>query len=405
MKLDRPLSPPLAHIEHSLFGVSPALIEAVERGETSSAIAEAVHCSPEWAARETAVSRIEPEEIDTTPSLLPPHLRTLIERRLTAREIIAETAEPIPNAGQIVELRQICTPKKGQLDWVMQVPLYVLLDAPAEAGTLWHGWLVSSEADYAGWWDFVLQDEDGPIEPDAAVVQLWNPLRVYLRMAERVVGRLSPARMQAVRALASEFVTGNVPTATPVWPGRVAQRFTRGELSVVTGSQLGGDEDPRHHYQHLYFHAAEAIREPARLVLAELASMPEQNSISAWLSRLDTLVAQIGTTLIPAPRVALAMSERDDEAMTIKDRLWDDLARISVLEIAADGAGRVQVTAESDIAVTCELRVSGVLEFKQTARRGENPVQIDWETGEVTTLTLTVADGRPALEFPLVRDS
>lgn len=405
MKLDRPLSPPLAHIERSLFGVSPALIEAVERGETSYAIAEAVHFSPEWAERETAVSRIEPGELDTTPSLLPPHLRTLIERRLAAREVIAKTAEPIPAAGQIVELRQICTPKKGQLDWVMQVPLYVLLDAPAEAATLWHGWLVGSEADYAGWWDFVLQEEDGPIEPEAAVVQLWNPLRIYLPMAERVVGRLSPARMQAVRALASEFVTGNLPTEVPIWPGRVAQRLTHGELSVVTGSPLGGDEDPRHQYQHLYFHAAEAIREPARLALAELTSVPEQSSIAAWLSRLDNLVAQLGTMLIPAPRIALAMSERDNGAMAIQDRLWDDLARISVLEIAADGAGRVQVTAESDIDVTCELRVSGVLEFKQTARRGEDPVQVDWDAGEVTTLTLTVADGRAALELPLVRDN
>ncbi|NEX23567.1 hypothetical protein G3480_25365 [Thiorhodococcus mannitoliphagus] len=103
--------------------------------------------------------------------------------------------------------------------------------------------------------------------------------------------------------------------------------------------------------------------------------------------------------------VARPLRARDDGAMAIKDRLWDDLARISVLEIAADGAGRVQVTAESDIAVTCELRVSGVLEFKQTARRGEDPVQVDWDAGEVTTLTLTVADGRPALELPLVRDN
>ena len=49
MKLDRPLSPPLVHIERSLFGVSEMLIAAVERGETSAAIAAAVRSSPEWA--------------------------------------------------------------------------------------------------------------------------------------------------------------------------------------------------------------------------------------------------------------------------------------------------------------------------------------------------------------------
>lgn len=394
MKLDRPLSPPLAHIERTLFGVSEMLIEAVKRGETSSAISDAVRRSPEWAERH-AEARVGTDELCSEVPAMPAHLHNLIQRRLGARVAMAHQTDPIPTAGQIIELRQIRTPKAGQLDWIMQVPLYVLLDAPAEQEGVWHGWLVSSEADYACWWDFVLQEEDGPCEPEAALVQLWNPLRVYLPMAERIVGRLAPSRLQAVRALAAEYVTSDAPADLPVWPGRVAQRTTLGGLSVVTGSRLGGEGDPRHQYQHLYFHAAEAVREPARLALAEAALA--MGSIYMMPSWLQGIASRFRDVLSLAPRVELAMSESRDNT----DLLWDGLARVSVRELASDGAGRAQVTAESDLAVTCELCVSGVLEFKQTIRRGESPVLVDWEAGESATLKLFVADGR-RVEIPLV---
>ena len=51
MKLTRPLSPSLESIERRLFGVNPLLIAAVERGETSKDIAQAVMQSVEWARR------------------------------------------------------------------------------------------------------------------------------------------------------------------------------------------------------------------------------------------------------------------------------------------------------------------------------------------------------------------
>ena len=396
MKLDRPLSPPLVHIERSLFGVSEMLIAAVERGETSAAIATAVRSSPEWAERNTAAP-VPPDELSADVPSMPAHLRGLIARRLAAQATLQSSAKPLPAAGQIVEVRQIHTPKPGQLDWVMQVPLYVLLDAPGEAAGVWHGWLVSSEADYAGWWDFVLQEEDEPHAPEAALVQVWNPLRIYLPMAARLVGQLAPARLQAVRALATEYVTHEVPADVPVWPGRVAQRSTVGGLAVVTGSPLGDATDPRHTYQHLYHHAAEAIREPARLALAEAAraAAPAAALLALW----EHAAARLGAAIRLVPRVEMAMSDLADEQAE-QDLLWEDLARLCIDERTPDGAGRVQVSAESELAVCCELRIAGRLVYKQTARGGEGPAELEWEAGESATLTLSVADGR-RLELPL----
>jgi hypothetical protein len=99
----------------------------------------------------------------------------------------------------------------------MLAPLHVLLDAPAEAPAVWHGWLVSGEPDYAGWWDFVLQEQDAPFDPEAAMVQLWNPCAFTCRWRRASSGSLSPARLQAVRSLAADFAVGprRRPTSRP----------------------------------------------------------------------------------------------------------------------------------------------------------------------------------------------
>jgi hypothetical protein len=172
-----------------------------------------VRRSPEW--REYHAD-IQDDQASATTSAdeelaahasLPEGIQDLIRRRVAATD--RSPPLPLPAPGQIVSAEKIVTPRPGQLDAIMLVPLCVLLDAPAEVPAVWHGWLVSAETDYAGWWDFVLQEQDAPFDPEAAMVQLWNPVRLYLPMAARVVGSLSPARLQAVRSLAADFVAAS----------------------------------------------------------------------------------------------------------------------------------------------------------------------------------------------------
>ena len=180
MKLTRPLSPSLESIERRLFGVNPVLIAAVERGETSKDIAQAVMKSEEWARRAEADEQLSEPVGDASEVRLAEHVLDVIRRRSDAMRAAASLTSTVPAPGLIVELSEIRTPKPSQLDWVMQVPLHVLLDEPDETPQVWHGWLVSGEPDYASWWDFVLQDQDEPFEPFACVVQLWNPVQIYL---------------------------------------------------------------------------------------------------------------------------------------------------------------------------------------------------------------------------------
>lgn len=383
--------PPIELIEQRLIGIPDGLIEAVRRGETSPAISQAVMNSPEWleyqqALGEAELAANEAEDAASLPTEMPDFLKDLVRRRVAANAL---ASTPLPAAGQIVTIEQIVTPRPGQMDAIMMAPLYVLLDAPAEQPALWHGWLMGAETDYAGWWDFVLQEEDSPFEPEAAMVQMWNPVRLYLPMATRVVGILSPARMQAVRALAAEFATSDPPVDVPVWPGRIANRTTLSNLSVSTGSPLGDVRDERHRYQHIYFEAAEAVREPARLALRELASIPAGET-GSLLNRLIAAAARLAEVLIPEPKVAIAMS--GEEVTEVPDLVWPGIARLSIQAAGENSEGQLCVTVIGDEAVTAEVLCGTLVEEHVEIASGKAET-LYWGS-DSTALKLASAGGK-----------
>jgi hypothetical protein len=384
------LSPSIEDIERRLIGVNEGLIQAVVCGETSPAIANAVRRSPEWAQYQADLAQdrdaVPASVAARPPPAMPAHLLDLIRRRVAAHSL---ASSPIPVPGQIVRVEAIVTPRSGQLDAVLMAPLHVLLDAPAEAEVIWHGWLVAGETDYAGWWDFVLQDQDAPFDPEAAMVQLWNPVRLYLPQAARVVGSFSPTRLQAVRSLAGDFATGEPPTEISPWPSRVASRATSAGFRVVTGSPLGGEADLRHRYQQIYFEAAEAVREPARLALRELALIPAGQA-GSLLNRLIAAAGRLAQVLVPEPRVAVAMS--GDTATDTPDLSWPDVARLRLIELHQAGDGSLQVTATGSEPVTAEIRKGTLVEEHFVIVPGTSAT-VTWDRGS-SALVLETPSGR-----------
>lgn len=384
------LSPSIEEIERRLIGINEGLIQAVDRGETSQAIANAVRRSPEWAQYQADLAQdsdAAPASVaERPPQAMPAHLLDLIRRRVAAHSLVSS---PIPVPGQIVRVEAIVTPRSGQLDAVLMAPLHVILDAPAEAEVIWHGWLVAGETDYAGWWDFVLQDQDAPFDPEAAMVQLWNPVRLYLPQAARVVGSLSPTRLQAVRSLAGDFAIGEPPTEISPWPGRVASRATSAGFRVVTGSPLGGEADLRHRYQQIYFEAAEAVREPARLALRELAPIPAGQA-GSLLNRLIAAAGRLAQVLVPEPRVAVAMS--GEAATDTPDLSWPDVARLRIIELHQAGDGTLQVTATGSEPVTAEIRKGTLVEEHFVIVPGAS-ASVTWDRGS-SALVLETPSGR-----------
>lgn len=390
MKKYFPLHPSIEHIEQRLFGVTDGLIEAVERGETSPGVADAVRQSAEWAEhqadRQESPAQLAPLVAEIQETALPRSLRDLIQRRVAARSL---TLNAFPAPGQIVSLEKVVTPRLGQLDAILTEPMYVLLDSSAEMPVVWHGWVVSGETDYAGWWDFVLQEQDAPFDPEAAMIHLWNPVRLYLPMTARVVGQLSPSRLQAVRSLAADFATEEPPADIPAWIGRVASRNTSAGLRVSTGSPLGDGNDPRHRYQALYFEAAEVVREPARLALRALAELPV-GQMGLLLNRLIATAGRWSEILLPEPRVAIAMSGADTSSAP--DLSWPDLARMRIHELTAEGAGRMEISAIGTEPLLIEVRKGLNVEERVDLLPGGVDT-ITWDQGS-TTLVLLAASGR-----------
>ncbi|MCP4699761.1 MAG: hypothetical protein GY862_23360, partial [Gammaproteobacteria bacterium] len=200
---------------------------------------------PEISAGTTAPADRAGEE-----SEVPAFLNELIERRAAIR-----TADfsPVPASGQILAVARIRGVDSGRSP-------AVLLDKMTPAKDVWSGWLVAAETDYAGAWDMLLEPEDGPFDPSAGMVQAWNPVSVYLPSPAPVLAELKPVRLQAVRAMAEEYAAGNASANRPE-PGRVAPRYTLHGFSVLTGTPLGGEDDPRHSFQSLYRSAADNLQQ------------------------------------------------------------------------------------------------------------------------------------------------
>ncbi len=245
----RRLWPPIGVIERELL---PLVAPADVHGSTRAPAERGVQG---FAARETAaLVPGEPEALSPVPEM-PASIRDLIARRVQAR---SARYSPSPAAGQIVRIEDFGKPRRN--DAGLERPLLVMINAPSGANGVWHGWLAASETDYAGCWDYVLQEnQDGIFDPAVGMIQVWNP--VYLRIPEDavVLAELPPARLAAVRALAVEYVSGTIAGEAPVRPGRMWPRRAGG-LQVITGTPLGGLDDPRRRYQELYLRASEIFQ-------------------------------------------------------------------------------------------------------------------------------------------------
>jgi hypothetical protein len=157
--------------------------------------------------------------------------------------------------------------------------LGVLLDRCDAAGR-WHGWMAASEADWAGAHDVLLEPGDEPFEPLFGVVQTWNPVSLVPspQLCARVLGELSATRLAALRAVADECANPIASAIDPA-PGRIALRTVADTFTVLSGTPLASDGDPRAEYQALYraaaqrLHASGAPRPAAEAPRAEAADV------------------------------------------------------------------------------------------------------------------------------------
>jgi len=314
------LYPPINLIENELFTPSINLICRFAADDPSvtptlkNALAK--NAEAQQLVKEIKENQSVNNETQASATPLPAFLREQIRRR---RKVLSAQFSTVPTAGQILRIDEIRGPS-GLLDWDLPRPLAALLAEPTETPEVWYGWMVTSETDYATDWDMLLEPEDEPFDPIAGMIQIWNPVYIYLPSTSRILAELKPARLQAVKALAIEFLTAQSSSQSPQ-PGHIAPRITLKDYSVLTGSPLGNENDPRHRYQTLYHTAAEAIREPARLAISEATQSAKNKvfeSVEQYLKQFITDFQQqakevMGTLLEPVSAVEFAMGEEESE--------------------------------------------------------------------------------------------
>ncbi|NHA14611.1 hypothetical protein [Thioalkalivibrio sp. XN279] len=362
------LSPPLAWVKRRHLGLSDALIEGVQNGRVPPEIAAAARNHPDWQAYATVASEeSSADETASEPSSpLPAAVRDRIERYGRLRS--ANFRSP-PRPGQIISVDTLNVPAGVSLPAFMGSPVYVLLDGPsAEVNDIWYGWIASGETDYACAWDLILQESDGPFDPEAGMIQVWNPVWAYRPEVGRVVGELSVERLRAVRALATDFLNDDPTTATTARPGRLAHRSLSNGVEVITGTAMGSPDDPRWEYQSILFEAAEAVREPARIALQQKAASENQfgDTLWTWLRHVFDQVTATFPDMVLTPQLAVPMSSDasspPDDSLEGVLLVWSGRARIRVLPGSSPEQGQLEVEAIEHLLIVQITRDDQVLD-------------------------------------------
>lgn len=386
------LWPPLTLLENELFSPSDALIERWRNGkELPTDVLRALESDPEAHARraalDAATSVADETVTDDAPiPPMPPDLRALIRQRVAARKALFSR---LPTPGQIVRIDEVRGPN-GSLNWDLPRPLAVLLAEPTETRQVWYGWLATAESDYAGYWDLLLGSEDEPCDPLARMVQLWNPVHVYLPSVSRVLAELTPDRLAAVRALAVDCATAPEPDPSLAKPGQTMRRQVASHW-VRTGTPLGGAEDPRFRYQQLYYAYAAAVREPAKLAAQAESSVP-----SWW----ENLAAAFSRFFEPYQPIAHAMGEADN-AEDREDRHYQRPGLKLALTITDDDLAGLRL--ERTDAQTWRVRVLDAVEIVETARldQAQPVVELRLDPAESRILQISNADQSQTYRIPL----
>lgn len=242
-----------------------------------------------------ADTELPAENTGTSGEPMPEFIRALIDRKLAAAE--AFPPEP-PAAGQIRSLNAVVA-ADGSTTRPLGRNCGFLLGAHI-AGRQWSGWLVTQETDYATDRDLVIEHEDGPVAPQAGMVQAWNPVRGCLNGNEAILGKLQPARLAAVMTLAEGSHT---PPEVRPRPGHIGAWNLDHALVVLTGTPLGGAGDPRRRYQALYHQLAHEI---AAATEAAAPPVPNPTESANWFVR--TFVRPVWTFGALAASAMLALT-------------------------------------------------------------------------------------------------
>jgi hypothetical protein len=391
------LYPPLEQIENNLFGISDQLLQKLAEKDATvpKTIREAALSDPITAQQVAEFSEILAQPLEAVTSFdsveMPDFLAKLIDAKVATQQ--AEFGK-YPQSGQLIIVNELNTPKGTKVDLNFSQQPLILLDLQDPQTKVWHGFMVASEVQYAGFWDALLEPEDEPFDPACGMVQIWNPIKISLPDNQPVksLGQLSSRRMQAIRALSAEYLLGE-PEMPTTKIGYIAARLTFHGFTIVTGTPLKND-DPRRVYQQLYHHVGDLVNAPVREWLAQLQTQTQTSLLTQMATKIaqtwQELKGQLPTISDHGVGVYAMGVENNDNQRYIM--LQEDLCLIIFDD--SDAEFSVQLDYCGDTFVKDAIIDSGRKVQDITLHAGEKtPLCTGLEHGEDNRIELTFDDG------------
>ncbi|MGI9212653.1 MAG: hypothetical protein ACR2HF_09285 [Methylococcaceae bacterium] len=396
------LSPPLAVLEEGLFGPSERLLQLIAFSPETVAdeVIRSVIEVPRYAELIEALKSTEPFDVADTAPPMPEWMEDLIARRCQAQNTPFSTT---PQPGQIRLIAEVIGPN-GPLGLDLARPLSVCLNRPYTPDqTIWHAWLTTPETDYASYWDVLIEESDQPCDPQAGMVRLTQPVYVYLPSTQSVLGQLSPNRLAAIRSVAAEMLSEVRPEHESE-PGFMLVRSTIDGHSVLTGTPLGGEDDPRWRYRQLYQALLPALSEPVERALDALrqqaSTQAQPNRLPSMIKKLtERLGEQIQLIWQPMPGLVYAMGTAGTEADTLEGQLGDAVK----IKAAASEYGMLNVWLKGCTPETLTVTVwcDGTI-HEQHGLNDQTPgKRIELDVDRHYRLTLTDESGKTLAELDL----
>ncbi|MDJ0807009.1 MAG: hypothetical protein QNJ78_09270 [Gammaproteobacteria bacterium] len=385
------LLPTLEEIVHNLSATPDEIIQRLAEDDTDLPLDMTLKLTTDqpFHEREQRWSEPVPEEIEKTPPSnesieMPALLEEMIDQRIASHHQLSQDK---PKPGQILRIEEVVG-NQGEVLWEFAYPLAVLLEYPTDQSEIWHGWVVCHEVDYAAEWDVLLEEADRPCDPLAQMVQTWNPLEINISSTTVVLAELSEERLNAIRAMADEYELRPEPDTKRAVPGSIMDRYL-GDLRLLTGTPLGGEDDPRWRYQSLY-------REVAGKINQACGSEATGSSLfDRLITQLIDAASTLGESLIPMPFVPQALGAKTSKTQVFQ---LEDILRLEVYPPPGDRTLQVRVEILGDHHLQASVS-AGDLILQSEALGPAHPKADFFLTVDKQTLQLIDDMGKKRLEW------
>lgn len=248
------------------------------------------------------------------PEVLPAYLQAMARN---FHQLDAIQHEEIPKPGQIVVVNSLDSPNPDiEIMFHVNRPLVAVLSRPTENADVWAGWVVAPENEkyFSTVWDVHLEEEDRPyLDSLAGVVQVWNPVQVYIPQVKKIIGKLSTKRLTAIHDLQFIMLEMGVEYEESSPIGELRE-IKISDVTLTVGTPLTSESDVRVNYQILYAEVGAALKQPA-LIATQLPT-------EAALENME---------------VGAVDEDRRVETITLRDHvdnIADEIARLARLTLS-----------------------------------------------------------------------